>query len=279
MRILVTGAGGQLGTQLARRLASVHQVAQRSHAQLDVADLAAVRDTLRRERPQVVLHCAAMTNVDRCEEEPEAAFRVNALGSRNVAAAAQELGALLVYVSTDYVFNGEKGAPYTEFDPVDPVNVYGHSKLAGEEFVRELCPRHLIVRTAWLYSGRGKSDFVHTVRSLLEQGQPIRMVDDQRGSPTWVPDLTAALEQLLQREAAGLYHLAGGGACSRFEFARTIARLSGHDPEGIRPVPTSAFPRPARRPRDSSLDGLVLRLEGQSGLRPWPEALEECLTS
>ncbi len=275
MRILITGAGGQLGRAVTSRFGHGCEVAAFPEEALDVTDGAAVFRAVHSVRPQVVLHPAALTNVDACETDPEAAFRVNALGTRNVAMACLEEGALLVYISTDYVFGGDNGAPYTEFDRPGPINVYGHSKLAGEEYVRQIIPRHLIVRTAWLYSGRGEIDFVHTVLSLLATGREIAMVDDQHGSPTYVPHLAAALEGLVREEVLGTYHLAGTGECSRFEFARAIARLTGRDPECIRPVPTSAFPRPARRPCRTSLRCYVAELEGRPPLPPWEAALEE----
>ncbi len=272
MKVLIAGSSGQLGQELRRALVvGGYKVAALGHGELDVTDPEAVRQAVERMQPEVILNAAAMTDVDACENDPEAAFRVNALGPRNLAQAAREVGALLVHVGTDHVFDGEKGGPYAVGDPVNPVNVYGRSKLAGEEAVRETAPDFLVVRTAWLYSGRGQKDFVRTVLTLLDAGEEIRMVEDQVGSPTFVPDLARAIRSLVEEGARGTWHVAGGGECSRFALARAVAEFSGRDPERIRPAVTADLPpRPARRPRRTSL-------VGRAPLRDWREALRECL--
>ncbi len=270
MKVLIAGAGGQLGAELARVFTHTHEVTALTKAGLDIGELDAVRQACRRVQPEIIINAAAMTDVDACENDPEAAFRINALGPCNLGQAAREAGALLVHVSTDYVFDGEKGSPYTEGDPMNPINIYGQSKLAGEEAVREAASRYLVVRTAWLYSGRGKKDFVRAVLSLLDAGQDIRMVEDQIGSPTYVPDLSKAILALVEDGTQGIRHVAGGGECSRFAFARAVAEFSGRDPNAIQPALTVDFaPRPARRPRRTPLVGYPLR--------DWREALRECL--
>ncbi len=249
MRILLTGAGGQLGRALVPALAE-HEVTALDRARLDITDLAAVREAVRAHRPELVLNAAAWNAVDRAETEPEAAFRGNALGPRKLALASAESGAAILHVSTDYVFDGEAGRPYHELDRPHPLSVYGESKLAGEEAVRELNPRHQIVRTAWLYAPGGRN-FCHTMLELAKKG-PVRVVDDQRGSPTYAPHLAEAIAQLIERNSYGIWHVAGSGEASWYELTQELFRRFGVTTE-IRRVTTEEFPRPAVRPRYSAL--------------------------
>jgi dTDP-4-dehydrorhamnose reductase len=250
VKVLLTGAGGQLGRAVLEVFAR-HELAARTHADLDVADAAAVAAALAEERPDAVLNAAAYTAVDAAEREREAAYRGNEAGPRVLAEATARRGVPLLHVSTDYVFDGEKGAPYVESDATNPLQVYGASKLAGEEAVRRANPRHWIVRTAWLYGPVGKS-FATSIRAAAAREPRLRVVDDQWGSPTYAPHLAAALERLLEGEAYGTHHLANAGVASRFELAAALlAALGSRTP--LEPIPTSAWPTPARRPRHTAL--------------------------
>lgn len=292
-RVIVTGGKGQLGEELALFLAGREgpggapvRVWAPGREELDVTDVEAVRAAVRSAfegaGADLVIHAAAMANVDACELDPDAAYRANALGARNVALACREAGAAMVYISTDYVFDGAKGAPYAEDDPVCPASVYGRSKLLGEAYVREQLHEHFVVRTSWLYGRAGRHNFVRTVLRLGREwrerrGEPLRMVADQVGGPTYTRDLAEALWRLVQRPLYGTYHLSNGGKCSRYEFARAILDLAGYGDVPVEPVATDAFPRPARRPPYSVLDNAAWRREGFPPLRPWREALREYL--
>jgi dTDP-4-dehydrorhamnose reductase len=250
VRILLTGAGGQLGLAV-QQVMTRHEVMPRTHAELDVAAPAAVEAALAELRPDALLNAAAYTAVDAAEDEPEAAYRANQAGPRVLAEASARRGIPIVHVSTDYVFDGEKGAPYVESDATHPLSVYGASKLAGEEEVRRANPRHFVVRTAWLYGPVGKN-FARTLAAAAAREPRLRVVDDQWGSPTWAPHLAAALERLVETEAWGMHHLANAGVASRFEFARALlAALGSATP--VEPIPTSAWPTRARRPPNSAL--------------------------
>ena len=272
MRILITGANGMLGRDVTAELAPRHEVRPFPRAALDIADFAAVRDEVGRVAPDLIVNCAAYTDVDGCESDPEGAYLGNALGPRHLAVAAAAVGAALLHVSTDYVFPGDAERPYTEFDPVGPATVYGRSKLAGEEAVRDHCPRHYIVRTAWLYGEHGHN-FVHTIRRLAAEKDRLTVVDDQIGNPTWTADLARVIGQLIETGAYGTYHATAVGEVSWHGFATEIVRLSGLSTP-VDPVPSERFPRPAPRPAYSALDNLCLRQLGIEML-PWREALED----
>jgi len=211
-----------------------------------------------------------MTDVDACELDPERAHRINAKGTGHVAEAARALGARLVYVSTDYVFDGTKREPYTEADPPNPINVYGRSKLEGERMVETLGAAALVVRTAWVY-GLGTRNFVTEILRLARSKPTLHVVDDQIGSPTWTRDLAGVIRDLISTTASGIVHAAGKGACSRFELARAIAALAALDTE-ILPTTTDQFPRPARRPASAALAQHRLEKLGLS-TPPWAESL------
>jgi len=250
VRILLTGAGGQLGLAV-QRIVTRHALLPRTHAQLDVAEPAAVEAALAELRPDLLLNAAAYTAVDAAEDEPEAAYRVNQHAPRALAEATARRGIPIVHVSTDYVFDGEKGAPYVESDATHPLSVYGASKLAGEEEVRHANPRHWIVRTAWLYGPVGRN-FALSVRAAALREPRLRVVDDQRGSPSYAPHLAAALERLIEGDAFGTHHLANGGVASRFEFAAALLAALG-SPTPLEPIPSSAWPTRARRPPNTAL--------------------------
>jgi dTDP-4-dehydrorhamnose reductase len=264
MRLLVTGAGGQLGRALRPALRD-HETAFLERSALDIAEPAAVRAAVERHRPEVVVNAAAYNAVDRAETDRAGAFRGNCEGPRILAEAAAAAGAAILHVSTDYVFDGEKGSPYDERDAPHPLSVYGLSKLAGEEAVRAANPRHYLVRTAWVYAPGGRN-FALTILGLGAQG-PVRVVDDQFGSPTYAPHLAEALARLIGTEAFGIWHLAGSGETSWHGFTRELFRLRGIA-SAVQAVPTTEFPRPARRPRRAPL---VSVREPALRLPPWEE--------
>lgn len=278
MRVFVTGWDGLLGTALVPRLRAGHEVDGCGVADGDIADRVHVRGRFRAFRPDLVIHLAAMTAVDGCEAEEDLAFRVNAEGSRVAAAEAEAVDAAILAVSTDYVFDGTKGAPYTEDDEPRPLGVYGRSKYAGEEAIRTAAVRWAVVRSAWLY-GAGGRNFVDTLAGLLERGERIPVVADQTGSPTYVDDLAEGLTAMVPKRPRGLYHLVNAGQASWCDLARETARLLGRDPETIVPATTAEIGRPAPRPAYSVLDAGRARERFGVELRPWRDALAAYLKS
>ena len=277
MRIVVTGADGQLGVELVRALAGRGEVIGTTIGDLDVTNPECA-DRLAALAPDWVVHAAAATDVDGCEREPEHAMAVNAEGTRRVAEGCRRAGAGLVYLSTDYVFDGRKGEPYTEGDEPAPLNAYGRSKLEGERATRSLASRWLIVRTAWLYGTHGKN-FVKAILEKAKAKEQLRVVDDQVGSPTYAADLAGAVELLLARGGAGMYHVTNSGSCSWYDFALEILRLAGAEPTSLGRIPSKELNRPACRPAYSVLENAAWRAAGLPPLRPWPEALADMLAA
>jgi dTDP-4-dehydrorhamnose reductase len=283
MRVAVIGSAGQLGTDLVDilRKAGNYEVFGLAHREIECSDPISIEKGLKKARPAVVINCAAFVRVDGAEGRPEEAFRVNGVGALNVAKACAELDALCVYVSTDYVFDGTKGAPYTETDAPHPINVYGVSKLAGEYLVQATCPRWLIVRMASLFGRAGSSgksgNFVETILAKAKAGEPLRLVNDIRMSPTYTRDAAQALERLFFQNASGLFHLANAGNCTWYEFACKALELVGLD-ASVEPISSSKHPMQARRPRNSSLESTKLDLSLKDARRPWHEALKDYLT-
>jgi len=294
MKLLVLGAHGKLGSQVCEQLSKCHTVLGLGRAEADVTDIKALFSAAESFGPEVIVNAAAWTDVDGCEVDQDRAFLVNAIGARNVALVAREVGAKLFYISTDYVFDGQKTSPYKEYDSTAPVNFYGLSKLKGEEFVREQTPKHFILRVAWLYGSRGK-DFLKTMLSLALTHHELRVVNDQWGTPTCVDDVVRQIEVLMHTELYGTYHCTAQGSCTWFEYALEIfknleyelskcedgvyeAKPSKQKGKGeilrIRPVSSREFPRPARRPRYSVLDNYLLRLQGLDVMPDWREALK-----
>jgi dTDP-4-dehydrorhamnose reductase len=275
MKLLITGTNGQLGSELQRQIKNDEIIAV-DLPEFDITRLIDVKENIAKAKPDVIINCAAYTNVDKCETDKDVAFAVNALGARNLAIAANCIGAKLIHISTDYVFSGDVSAPRTEWDLPFPQSVYGYTKLAGEEYVKAYCTRHFIVRTAWLYGYTG-SNFVKTILNAAKQGNQLKVVDDQRGNPTNAADLAKHLLKLAETEEYGTYHCTNNGECSWYEFAREFLRLSGLE-YTIEPCATSEFPRPAKRPAYSSLDNMMLRLTIGDEMRNWEEAIVDFMS-
>ncbi len=272
MRILIAGAAGMLGRDLCTAFAG-EEVVSVSRAELDITDAAAVFALVHKERPSLIINAAAFTNVDECETSIDDAYRVNAVGPRNLAAAAQETDAAIMHFSTDYVFAGDASQPQREYDPVGPVSIYGKSKLAGERLVQALCPRHYVIRTSWLYGLHGKN-FVSTMLRLGGQTGMVRVVDDQLGSPTYTIDLAQAATQLAGKPYYGTYHLSNGGVCSWHQFARDIFAAAGMDVT-VEAISSEMLSRKAKRPAYSVLDNQMWHLSGFTPLRSYKEALQD----
>lgn len=263
MRILVTGAAGQVGREVVEQLAAAphHEVLAAGRAQLDLADRDQVLGAVTSWQPDLVLNLAAMTAVDACESEQDLAYRVNALGPRHVADGARRVGAHVVHVSTDYVFDGTKDGPYQEWDPPAPRSAYGRSKLGGEAELAGSGCSWTIARTSWVCGFHG-ANMVKTVLRLAGGSGPLRFVDDQRGHPTFAEDLAGMLVRLGVERRPGLFHVTNQGAVSWFEFVREVLAVAGGDPARVEPISTADLqpPRPAPRPANSVLDNAALRL-------------------
>jgi dTDP-4-dehydrorhamnose reductase len=272
VRLLVTGAGGQLGQDVAAAFAG-HEVAAPAHAQLDVTDRDQVLGVITSFRPQAIVHCAAWTAVDACEADPDRAYAANALAVRHVAEGARRTGAHVCHISTDYVFDGTKASPYHEWDTPRPQSVYGASKLAGE---RELDADATIVRTSWV-CGFGGANMVKTILRIAAQQPNLAFVDDQRGHPTFTADLALAVRRLVVDRRPGVFHVTNQGAVSWYEFAREVLSAAGLDPARVAPIATHELdpPRPAPRPANSVLDNAAWRLSGLPALRDFREPLAE----
>jgi dTDP-4-dehydrorhamnose reductase len=280
LKILLLGRNGQVGWELERTLAPLGELKAFDRAGLDLADTPRLAGAVRALQPEVIVNAAAYTAVDKAESDRDAAFAVNATGPRVLAEEAKRIGALLVHYSTDYVFDGEKRTPYVEDDATHPLNVYGASKLAGEEAIRKTGCRHLILRTSWVYGPRGKN-FMLTMLRLAGERPELRVVDDQVGAPTSSIEIARATATLLARTArsadvTGLYHLAAAGETSWCGFARAIfaqARIA----TPVVPIRTEEYPTAARRPRNSRLDCARLRSAFGVALAPWQEGLDEAM--
>jgi dTDP-4-dehydrorhamnose reductase len=273
-KALVAGAAGMLGSEVAASLSREFDVIRADLPELDITDEEKTRAFVVDRSPRVVVNCAAWTDVDGAESNPEAAFAVNGSGAGNLAAAGEAVNALVVHMSTDYVFDGRLDRPYSEEDRPNPVGVYGSSKLEGERQVAARSTRWLIVRTAWLYGHNGRN-FVETILGLAERGGPLRVVDDQIGSPTNARDLAGAIRELVLADARAVVNVTNTGSCTWFEFACEILDRAGRPDVEVVPVTTDAFQRPAPRPRYSVLS--MERLSELLGTRPraWQEALAE----
>ncbi len=276
MRIIITGHKGQLGRALRARLEGAHDLLGLDLPEHDITDRAALEAVVRDFRPDLILHPAAMTDVDGCARNPEAAYRVNGMGTQNVALAAAGVGAELLYVSTNEVFDGRTDTPYDEWSPRHPINAYGRSKMAGEWYVEHLLRRFYIVRTAWLYAPGGRN-FPHRIIRLADERGSLRVVADEIGNPTYVADLAEAIVRLIATHAYGVYHLVNEGIASRYDFALEILRLSGRESVPVEPIPQVAFRRESTPPRYAPLANNAAAALGIR-LRPWKEALADFLS-
>ena len=243
---------------------------------MDITNYDAVVDLVEELSLDVIFNCAAYTNVNGCETDSDTAFRVNALGARNLAMAAERFGAKLIHVSTDYVFSGEGNTPRSEWDLCDPQSVYGKTKYLGEQYVRDFCKRYFIVRTAWLYGYEG-NNFVKTIMRIAREKGSATVVNDQFGNPTNAADLAHHLLKLAVTEQYGVYHCTGTGECSWYDFACKIVEYAGI-PATVSPCTTAEYPTPAKRPAYSSLDNRMLRNTVGDEMRPWEEALRYFIT-
>jgi len=284
MKIVITGANGQLGTDLCREL-QARDVIPLTHSDIEIGDMNSVKEVLKRYHPDIIINTAAFVRVDDCETNSDRAYLVNALGARNIAVAAQEQGSKLMHISTDYVFGGGEEphtTPYTEFDNPIPLNTYGKSKLAGENLVRDLCPRHFIIRSSALFGIAGSSgkggNFVETMLQLAVDRDEISVVDDQVFSPTYTKDLAKKIVQLISTEYYGLFHITNKGACSWFGFTEEIMKLANAKVKLV-PVTSAQYSTPAKRPHFSVLDNYHLRHLGMDDTRPWQEALRDYMIS
>jgi dTDP-4-dehydrorhamnose reductase len=278
--ILVIGAHGMLGRDLMGVLRSSFQeeVVGWDIEEIDIREQKPTVAKIERLRPSLVINLAAFTQVDACESQEEQAFAVNAEGMKHVALGAAGCGARVLYLSTDYVFDGSKAGPYVETDLPHPLSVYGRSKLQGERYVQDLAEGGVIVRTQWLYGKHGKN-FVDAILRQAKEVGSLSIVDDQWGSPTYTVDLSRALAHLIRHNARGTYHVANSGSCTWYTFGRSIMKLSGYDGVTVVPITSEALNRPAPRPRNSVFDGEKLKREMGMSLRPWSEAVQEYLQS
>lgn len=274
-KILVTGCEGQLGREIQKEYENEEAMLVCTDVgDLDISDNAQVNRYVRELQPDVIMNCAAYTAVDACENAWETAYRLNAIGPRNLAIAARETGAKLMHISTDYVFDGNADQPYTEFDEVHPVSAYGKTKLEGERFVQQFADRCFILRTAWLY-GEG-NNFVRTMLRLAESHDEVRVVCDQYGSPTSTAELAKVMHLLEPTENYGLFHATCEGSCSWADFASEIFRLAGKTTKVTR-VTTEEYGASAKRPAYSVLDNYMLRLTTDYRMADWKDAIKEYL--
>jgi len=285
MKLLITGAKGQLGLQIRSiiergksEIGEIDEIYKNaeiiyvSHDKLDITVLKDVLEYIEKYRPDIIINCAAYTNVDRCESDIDTAFKVNAIGPRNLAIAAQKVGAKLLHVSSDYVFSGTGSVPFREYDIPQPISVYGKTKLLGEQYVREFCDKYFIVRTAWLYGKYGKN-FVYTILNAAKEKGYLEVVNDQRGNPTNAEDLAYHILKLVLTDEYGIYHCTGKGECSWYDFACKIVEYAGINCTVV-PITSDKINRAAKRPFYSSLDNMMLRCTIGDRMRNWEDALK-----
>ena len=290
-KVLITGAGGQLGSDMgdvlsgelplgaadgglpAAKIGRIggYEVVRAAHDLLDITERSVVMEAVSAIRPDVIVHAAAYTRVDDCEHDQDAAFAVNAVGTRNIAEAARRYGAYVTYVSTDYVFDGSADRPYVEWDVPCPVSVYGRSKLGGE---MELDEEWSVVRTSWLCGARG-GNFVKAIMGAYREGKPLKVVNDQRGCPTVTSDLAVMLGWIATERLPGVFHVTNRGAASWWDVAGFIVRELGGDPDIVRPITTAELdpPRAAPRPANSVLDNMALRIAGMDYMPDWQDGI------
>ena len=285
MKILITGSNGQLGNELQDIIKTGkcdicempekiknYEVVALDVEDLDITNFGNVKKVLEEKKPDVVINWAAATNVDGCEAKEDLAFKINAIGPRNLAIVCEKIDAKLVQVSTDYVFSGQGSKPLTEFDITEPYSVYGKTKLLGENYVKEFCSKYYIVRTAWLYGYVGHN-FVYTMMRLGKEKESLNVVNDQKGNPTHANDLAYHILKLIETEEYGIYHCTGKGECTWYDFAKEIMELAENKCI-VNPCTSEEYKTPAKRPEYSSLDNMMLRCTIGDEMRDWKEALK-----
>ena len=266
-----------LGVALSPLLSAEHELIEVDIGDFDIIEPSATEEVVKRN-PEIVCHLAAYTDVDGAEEDPEKAHLTNGTGTKNVVLGCQRLNIPVLYLSTDYVFDGEKGEPYHELDPPNPLNVYGKSKLEGERWVNHLLKEFYIVRSSWLFGRRGKN-FVDRILALVEEKSVLEIVADQVGSPTYTADLASALKLLMESGRHGVYHITNSGSCSWYDFSLKILQLRGIEGVKVTPTDSQSYGSPTKRPRYSVLSNLTLLDQLNYKLRPWEEALADYLSS
>ncbi|TDT52016.1 dTDP-4-dehydrorhamnose reductase [Fonticella tunisiensis] len=274
MKILVTGSKGQLGYEIINMVED-DEVVGIDKDDLDITDINKTYELIKEIKPDVVIHCAAYTNVDGAERDIDMAYKVNVIGAQNIASACLNVNSKMVYVSTDFVFDGTKNEPYIEFDIPNPLSVYGKSKLAGELIVKDILSKHFIVRTAWLY-GKNGNNFVKTMLKLSKEKDVIKVVNDQWGTPTSTVDLSRAILDLIKTDAYGTYHGSNKGQTTWYEFTKKIFEISGINTR-IEPISTEELGRPAARPKYSVMRNYMLELTIGDNFRDWEESLRDYL--
>ncbi len=272
MKILITGARGMLGMDLEEALYE-HQLILTGRDNMDIIDYNQCMSVISQDKPDLIINCAAYTQVDKCEDKLELAYRVNALGPRNLAVISNELNIPLLHISSDYVFDGTKGSGYLEDDIKNPLSVYGKSKSLGEDYITTLTNKFYIVRTSWLFGANG-SNFIETMLSLGKTRDSLTVVNDQFGSPTYTRDLARAIARLIEKPAYGIYHITNSGLTNWYEYARYVFELADYE-INVQPISSGQFQRPAQRPLYSVLENRVWQLEGFPLLRSYKDAVRE----
>ena len=274
MKILITGSKGQLGSELVGLLSKDNEVYGFGHKELDITDKNKVINSVSKIAPDVIIHCAAFVDADGCESDIKTSFNVNTIGSGNIAVASKETKSAMVYISTDYVFDGKKTSPYLESDIPNPLSVYGISKYTGEQIVKHYLERFFIVRTSWLFKREGKN-FVNTIIRLAKDKKYLKVVNDQVGSPTYTPDLAKAISALILKNYYGTYHITNSGKCSWYEFAKKILEYAKINDVKVIPISTEELNRPAPRPKYSVLKNSNLEKRKIYKMRNWELALKD----
>lgn len=274
--VLVTGAEGQLGSDLVLLLVlSGYKVFGMGKSELDITNEEEVNKVVSFLKPEIIIHCAAYTQVDNAESDSDTVFLINGIGTRNIAIAAESNRSKLIYISTDYVFDGCSTTAYHEFSPVSPINIYGTSKLAGEMMVRDFHSKFFIVRTSWVFGVNG-NNFVKTMLQLSKEREQLKVVHDQIGCPTYTVDLSKCIIQLMETNKYGIYHVSNSGSCTWFDFAKEIFKQTKISIK-LEPCTTDEFPRPAKRPKYSILDHMGLRINNFEPMPHWKSALTRFL--
>jgi dTDP-4-dehydrorhamnose reductase len=273
MKVLIIGAEGMLGHDLVKVMSKNHELSTTTINTMDITDINKTIETVKKINPDVVIHAAAFTDVDGSESQADLAYKVNSLGTRNVAVACKETDSALVYISTDYVFDGTKGSPYHEYDQTNPLSIYGKTKLLGEVYIRDLLNKFYIVRTSWLYGYHGPN-FITTMLKLAETHDQISVVGDQIGSPTYTVDLSNAIAKLIEKPVYGIYHITNSQHCTWYEYAQLIFDIAGKK-VNLKPVTTEEFGSAASRPKYSVLENHNWKMEGFPKIRSFKDALKE----